>query len=342
MKLSLRPAIILMSVIAIVFLCYSLIAKNKSGPHITESIFPNEDGFMFTAAGDFGDSDEADKVLTGIGEMSNNSFTLALGDLGYSGNGKEGDWCDFVLEKIGNEHPFEIIAGNHDDGNGDGDIRAYAECLPNKIDGVVGDYGIQYYFDYMDIARFIMISPDIDNYGFGYSDNSENLNWVIDRIDDGRSKGIEWIFLAMHKNCITPGEKTCEIGEDLLNTAVEKGVDVVLQGHEHSYFRSKQLALDAENCPAMVINSINQNCISSEGSVFEKSKGTVVVISGAGGKKLRNVNFNDPEFEYFESANGLNSGNSYGFSLFNVSPNSIDARFIPVAGSFTDGFSIVK
>lgn len=329
-------------IVSAIVLCVvsTILFKHAVNPSKEDkSLMESASNFSFTAAGDFYIKEAANSVLTKIGDTPND-FTLALGDLGYTGNGTEKTWCKFVLDRIGTEHPFQIVAGNHDDGSKDGDIRAYRECLPNKIDGLIGDYGIQYYFDYKNLARFILISPDIDNYGFDYVYGSENLNWVIDKVIEARKNNIEWVFLAMHKNCITPGIKSCEIGEDLLNASVENGVDVVLQGHEHAYFRSKQLALNSETCPVIVVNDTDQDCISGQGDELRKRNGTVVVISGAGGYPLREINFEDPEFGYFDAVNGSNSGNTYGFSLFNVSRSSIEASFIPVLGKYTDSFVI--
>ncbi len=295
--------------------------------------------FTFTAAGDFANGDTADAVLRGIADAKS-AFTLALGDLGYAGNGTEPAWCDFVKSKIGNDHPFELIAGNHDDGSKDGNINEYAKCLPNKLENIVGDYGIEYYFDYQNLARFILISPDINNYGFDYVNGGEHLQWVIDMIDSARSEGIKWVVVGMHKNCITPGIKECEIGDDLLNTLVDLKVDIVLQGHEHAYFRSKQLALNPETCPAIIVNEFNESCIAQTGDQLKKGQGTVIVISGAGGYKLREVNSDDKEYNYFTAFNGSNVGDTYGFSLFKVTKNEIKASFVPAVGTFTDAFSI--
>ncbi len=296
--------------------------------------------FKFTALGDISSSKNAAHVLTKLGKTKND-FTLALGDLGYDGNGTEEKWCDFVKERIGSKHPFQLIAGNHDDGNGDGDILAYRKCLPNKQKNVKGDYGLEYYFDHKKLARFILISPNIDNYGFSYNAGSKHYNWLSKTIDSARAKNIPWIMVGMHKNCITIGEKTCEIGGDLLDLLVKKKVDIVLQGHEHGYIRSKQLALSPD-CPSIMINSTNSKCIKKSGNTFKKGDGTIIAISGTGGKNLRDINLDDPEKEYFQTWNGSNIGNSYGFSMFNISKNRLISEFVPATNNYTDSFSIIK
>jgi len=326
------------------YFAYTRVIKSEDNNPLQEAQTQEKKAFSFTAAGDIDTTAAADKVLRDIGDAKSD-FTLALGDLGYVGNGNEPAWCEFVKQRVGEEYPFELIAGNHDDGSKDGDIAEYAKCLPDRIGNLTGNYGTEYYFDYNDLARIILISPDIDNYGYDYVEGDggglpSHLQWVIDAVKDARAKNIDWVVVGMHKNCITVGDKECETGEDLLNNLVDLKVDLVLQGHEHAYFRSKQLSLDSKTCPAIVVNEFNQSCVSNDSDALAKGDGTVIVISGAGGRDLRDVNFDDPEFDYFKAVNGKNSGNTYGFSLFNVSEKSVNASFVPADGSFTDNFSI--
>lgn len=292
--------------------------------------------FSFNAVGDFSSNENADLVLSKIGETESD-FTLALGDLGYAGNGTETAWCDFVKERVGAEHPFELIAGNHDDGTADGNILEYRKCLPDKL-SVTGDYGLEYYFDYEDLARVIMISPDINNYGFSYTESSEHYEWLKTRIEEATTP---WVIVGMHKNCITPGIKTCEIGADLLNLLVEKKVDLILQGHEHGYMRSKQLAFSG-SCLEIVVNSTDRDCVVDEGTDFAKNAGALLLISGAGGYTLREINLDDPEIGYFDAWNGSNVGETYGFAKISIQKNRLTSKFIPVKGSFTDEFSITR
>ena len=298
--------------------------------------------FRFTAAGDFGAGTDARRVLSGIRE-SESEFSLALGDLGYVGIGNEPAWCEFVTDLVGNEYPFQLVVGNHDDGRkgGDGDFAAYAACLPDRLGGLTGEYGVEYYFDYNHIARFILISPDINNYGFDYAKGDEHYRWVRDAIDDAREQDISWVILGMHKNCITAGTKKCEIGEDILNLAIEKKVDIVLQAHDHGYYRSKQLAL-SDQCLAIEANSFNEACVVAEGSAFTQGEGTIIVISGAGGRPLRTANPNDSEIGYFDAWNGRNIGKTHGFNVFDVKKRVLQAEFEPVgAGEFSDSFVIL-
>jgi hypothetical protein len=83
-----------------------------------------------------------------------------------------------------------LVAGNHEDDFGEhGHIGDFASCLPDRMDSV-GDYPAEYYFDYRDLARFIVISPDltIDGNHFFYGDANEQrrkrtlrMDWEGDR-----------------------------------------------------------------------------------------------------------------------------------------------------------------
>jgi hypothetical protein len=293
----------------------------------------------FAAAGDFGSDANAAAVLDKIGE-SKTDFTLALGDLDYANTGGETAWCDFVKSHVGAKYPFEVVAGNHDDGTAtQASIVEYRKCLPDVLGLAKGDYGLEYYFDYAGLARVILVSPDIDSLGFSYKKGEPHYAWLEQAINSAKTAGVKWVIVGMHKNCLSVGVKTCEIGEDIINLAISKKVDLILQGHEHAYIRSKHLGLSA-SCPAILANVVNKNCIVGEGSKAQKGKGTTIIISGAGGKELREINLNDTEIGYFDAWNGSNIGNSYGFTKFILTKDSLQGEFIPATGSFTDSFSI--
>src|SRR5437879_13807051 len=94
----------------------------------------------------------------------------------------------------------------------------------------------------------------------------------------------------MHKVCITVGEKKCEIGVDLMNLLISKRVDLILQGHDHTYQRSKQLTCAFQN-------SFVSACVADAGSddVYTTGAGAVFVIAGAFGKSFDATDTRDPE-----------------------------------------------
>jgi hypothetical protein len=205
-----------------------------------------------------------------------------------------------------------------------------------------GDYAAQYYFDYpaeLPLARVIMISPNLNIGGtdYEYTQGREPYRWLTAAIDSARGVGIPWVVVGMHKNCITTGAKPCEIGEDLLNLLVDKKVDLVVQGHDHNYQRSKQVAL-GPGCRALEADVYDGDCVAGDGSDgrYTKGAGTVIVISGAFGQPLYPVKPGDPEADYF----AVIDATSHGFTRFMVTGERIEAEFAPSTGDFTDAFTI--
>ena len=325
--------------------------------------------FTFAAAGDHGTGAHAAAVFGQIGP-SGAAFFLSLGDLIYSTSYGESRWCEFVKSHLGprgSTLPFPIIAGAHEDGvnhreglidnvvsNGTGTNPAYPRCLPNRLPIVesphlgtrpssTGNYAKEYYFDFPSappLARFILISPALNfTYGgrYDYSEGSPRYRWVASTINDARAKGIPWVIVAMHRNCISMGIKSCETGPDIFNLLVATRVDLILQGHDHNYQRSKQLTINAA-CPAISVDAFDPKCVvdPSVTDSYPKGAGTVLIINGLGGIGTAELYRNDPEAPYFVTA----QNSSYGIVKFVVSATAITGSFVKATGSYTDTFSI--
>lgn len=305
--------------------------------------------FTFAAAGDHGANARTDASLAAL-DASGASFYLALGDLDYDQTASDEAWCDYVttrLPTLGPAFPFQLVAGNHEEqGASTGYIVNHAACLPDRLASTLSPtnrYAAEYHFDYppgAPLMRVIMIAADlvIENEAYDYRVGTPHHEWLSGAIDDARASGIPWVVVGMHKVCITAGRKGCEIGPDLMNLLVEKEVDLVLQGHDHNYQRSKQLRLDPSTCPAVPIGTYDPDCVADDGvdDVYPKGAGTLVVIAGTFGMGQYAVDPIDPEAPYFIR---MDAGSS-GFTTYTVTAESIQARFVHSLGSFTDAFSI--
>lgn len=304
--------------------------------------------FSFGAAGDIGGSSDAAAVLQSIGK-SGLDFFIVLGDLSYADPQPESAWCDYVKTNVGNtSFPFEIISGNHeDDGPPGNNINNFAQCLPHRAGTIQGAYAKEYYLDYppsTPLARIILISPNltIDGTKYSFAKGTSRYNWLSTTINEARSRAIPWVVVGMHENCISMGDKSCSISIDLFNLLVEKKVDLVLQGHDHNYQRSKQFAMGS-SCSALVANTHTPSCVVDDGAdgVYTKGAGTLMVIAGTGGKGLYNIAPGDSEAGYFAKSMGANSNARKGFVKYTLSAQQLTAQFIgATAGSFTDSFTI--
>jgi hypothetical protein len=291
----------------------------------------------FAAAGDHGSGAATTASLRALA-ASGATFYLALGDLSYGSARAEPAWCARVRDSVGARYPFELVAGNHDAGS-NGFIDNFAACLPDRI-GVHGRYGAEYYFDYGTLLRVIMIAPDLTLGGqsYRYVEGNPHYTWLTRRIDEARAAGIPWVVVGMHKVCITMGEKKCEIGGDLLNLLISKRVDLILQAHDHTYQRSKQLTCAFKD-------SFVSTCVVDDGSdgTYTKGAGAVLVIAGTFGESFHEIDTRDPEAGYFARWMGGGANPTYGFVKYDVTSERISAQFVGTSGgTFTDSFRIVS
>jgi hypothetical protein len=331
-----------------------------------------------------GCSPEAAATLEGI-HASGADFSLHFGDMAYDQAAApyEQTWCDFVHARVGEAFPYEVVTGGHDLDEGstkgaeyEGSIDKYVQCMPDRMASTSmngAGYGKEYYFDHpaaQPLARFIMISPSItmpDGTTFDYTANppSSHYQWLVDAIDGARAAGIRWVVVGTARNCITAGEKHCEIGQDVFNLLVDKKVDLILQGHEHGYERSKQLA-SGPDCPAIPVDATAPAaCIAADGAngTYTKGAGPVLVIAGTLGIEQRPMYPQDPEAPDFVTLMGgscqrgvfsqskgaalardgapCSAGPSQGFVRYTVSAERISAQFVAdKSGTFTDTFEI--
>src|SRR5204863_7181044 len=126
----------------------------------------------------------------------------------------------------------------------------------------------------------------------------------------------------------------CERGQGLLERLAQTRVDLVIQGHDHAYRRTKQLS-----CAKAGVG--RPGCVVDANSPFVKGAGTVFTICGTMGQSLSGVHMTtDSERVYFATAMGGNtSGYGYGFCRVTLTNTtlSMSTRF---SGSYQDQFKI--
>jgi hypothetical protein len=249
-------------------------------------------------------------------------------------------------------------------------IEDLKNCLPNQfashtttspfVEGGASNsnYAREYYYDYPStnpIARFIVTAPgtaynmtQTDGNGlYDYSAGSDHYNWLSGAIDSARSGGIKWVVVTNHTNYIaaSSGHDT-DISSDYFNLLLTKKVDLILQGHNHIYQRSKQLVNGVSGCTTLVDNTYNANCVASDGgatNTFTKGEGAIMAIVGMGGDGLHSINSSDGDYSYFDANMGLGSQDTFGFLKVAVTDTQMTASFVHGTGQptgFTDTFTI--
>ncbi|MEV1129445.1 metallophosphoesterase [Agromyces sp. NPDC049794] len=305
---------------------------------------PAAPALTFTASGDIGATTESAKTLEQIRSLEPD-LHLALGDLSYGETGEEGVWCEFVTDRIGTGIPFQLLSGNHESDGLNGHIDVFADCLPNRLPGLAGEYARQYYVDVpanVPLVRFVMISPGL-TFSDGpwlYAPGSERFEWTREAIEGAREAGIGWVVVGMHKPCLSIGNYGCDPGPELVDLLVSSGVDLVVSGHEHLYQRTVQLGI-GDGCASIAPQRISAACVVDEGASVDQGGGTVFVTVGTGGTALRDVHTDDPDMAYFGAWSGANAEPSWGNLEVRLTESFLEAEFIAAVGSFADRFRIV-
>jgi len=302
--------------------------------------------FQFAEAGDWDSNSHTTANWQSI-STSGVNFTLALGDFLYNlptTQQQQQSWCNsFKASTPGGN--VEILIGNHETfednmTSGGGSINKFILYCPFTLGSYTGTYGFQYYFDYpavAPLARFIMIDPAVwlgntTGTRVMYGNGSPGQQWVAAQINNARAIGIPWIIVATHKDCFSAGVESCEAGDHFTNFLMNMGVDLVLQGHDHDYQRSKQLTCETAETYMPL-------CVTNNGStgLYQRGAGTVFLITGTGGGLLDHINVTDGDYGYFASLNAT----TYGYAKISVSANSLQGQFIPTSGgSFKDAWAI--
>ncbi|WP_199424740.1 PKD domain-containing protein [Actinotalea solisilvae] len=296
-----------------------------------------------TAAGDYAQNANTRAVLTTTASLAPDA-NIALGDLSYGDPGGEQAWCDLVTEHVGAGFPFELVAGNHESNGQDGHINEFAACLPNQLPGMVGTYGRQWYVDVPaadPLVRLIAISPALTfpDGTYDYSAGTPRYQWTAAAIADARADGVPWVVVSLHKPCVSLGEYSCDPGTDLTDLLLSTKVDLVLNGHEHLYQRTHQLAL-RPGCASLATGTADTDCVADADATMVRGAGTVFATVGTGGQSQRAVDTADGEAPYFAASSGLATA-TWGVLAMDVTETSLSARFVrATGGSFTDAFTI--
>ena len=292
----------------------------------------------FGAAGDFGGRDEyAGTVMTDMLARDLGAFFL-LGDASYSEIVPEQAWCDWVHAYLGPDYPLQVIAGNHeDDREADGHILNFAGCMPDRLGSAMGPggYGVNFASD-LGPVTFISTSPDLSVGGVKYAflAGSAEYDWLVATIDQARYEG-DWVVVGMHKNCITIGNKTCEIGQSFSQLLIDRGVDVVLQGHDHDYQRTHSMA-------TVVEGGVGNIADPGEDGIYARGAGTVFVIVGTAGRGVTTCSHSDSELGNFaQHWCGEEAADTKGYMVLTADRNRLTGEYISTTGTpFSDRFDV--
>lgn len=171
------------------------------------------------------------------------SFIVVNGDLVDTGsNENEWDWLFNNMSDVMLNFTIAPIAGNHE--KEPDSFFNHFNLIPAEDSET--STGVYYSFDYSN-AHFVMMNTN--EYSFEYSDLSEDqVEWMQADIGTAKEEG-KWIIVVLHKGPYTTSNHATDsgiMGATGVRTLIapmfaELGVDLVLQGHDHIYARTKAI-----------------------------------------------------------------------------------------------------
>lgn len=230
----------------------------------------------------------------------NASFVMDNGDMVDNG-GDLVQWqafTDSAKSELLNT-TFVPVSGNHETYEADKILDTTLIYNNYGISGICGTYkdavidhfnlslpttekeaynGAYYSFNYGN-AKFMVLNTNFLNLNGTLS--AEQINWLNEECRNSTQK---WKIVSMHRpvqadGAHMPQADTIALRNQLLKVMAVDGVDLVLQGHDHIYLRSKPIGSDAK--PIENVEKITENSGGISTTFDVNPKGTVYIVPGA-------------------------------------------------------------
>lgn len=236
--------------------------------------------------------------------VKNAEFVVHNGDIVDTGmNELQWDWLLGYSQNTLLNTTIAPVAGNHEE-----EKDSFIEHFNiNEIPGSDTTTGAYYSYDY-DNTHFIMLNTNEDSEEFN-NFSLEQIEWLKKDALAAKKRGMKWIIATIHKGPYTTSNHATDsdiMGVNGVRTKVaplfdDIGVDLVFQGHDHIYARTKVINDGKAEKSNKVIEMVQGNKVE-----FEKNpKGTIYMIPSTGGPKVyyKNKKIDTSYYELFEKAN---------------------------------------
>ncbi|MFA6941482.1 MAG: metallophosphoesterase family protein [Clostridiaceae bacterium] len=275
--------------------------------------------FTFIDIADTQAKTEEEAILSGqtitkaLQTVKNAAFIAHNGDIVDTGmNEKQWNWLIGHSQESFLNTTIAPAAGNHDE-----DKNSFIDHFNLKVpEGSSTLTGAYYSYDYSN-AHFVFLNNNEDSPE--YADfTPAQIEWLKADVKAAKAAGSKWIIVTMHKGPYTTSNHATDsdiMGSNGVRTKVaplmaELGIDLVLQGHDHIYARTKPIKADGTAAQTTKITE------TVNGTSFEYAvnpDGTTYLIPGTGGPKVyyKNKEINSSYYDLFEVADE-NHGSIYG------------------------------
>lgn len=270
---------------------------------------PESGAFTFIDLADpqAGTEDEAilssQTIAKSLATVSTSKFLALNGDIVDAGLiEQQWDWVFGQARGSLLNTTVVAAAGNHEE-----DENSFIEHFNIKpADNSATDTGAYYSFDYSN-AHFLVLNNN--EYSPEYADfTPAQIQWLKEDAKAAKAAGAQWIIVIMHKGPYTTSYHATDydiMGPNGVRTLVapimsELEIDLVLQGHDHIYARSKPIKNGASTPAAKITETLNGKTI----EYTVNPDGTIYLIPGTAGSRAyyRNRKINPGYFNLFEVA----------------------------------------
>lgn len=269
--------------------------NNGAWSDIGKFVTDNGDGkFSFIAIADVQASSlenfqQAALVMDAAMEMNKKAeFVVNLGDFVNDCTNEEWNWYGEAFEEANTNLTIAPTAGNHE---GNITNKFNVGWFANMFNLEAGEgaangiNGVYYSFDYGNAHFCVLNSNDM------YPMTEAQRNWAINDLTNSTA---HWKFLILHRAVYSAGKNinkpdTLAMRETIIDIVDQTDVDVVLSGHDHMYFRTKQVAGDAV-CEDTTY--VTEKFNGEEVTFAKNPDGAVYILPSTAGTKRYSVNEN--------------------------------------------------
>ncbi|WP_338586756.1 S-layer homology domain-containing protein [Paenibacillus sp. Y5S-9] len=253
---------------------------------------PTNGAFTFIDLTDTQAKEEDEAILSGstlskaLTQVPDAAFVVHNGDVVENGTSEqEWNWLLGHSQSSLMNTTIAPSAGNHENKN-----YAFYEHFnlkqPDNAGTITGTY---YSYDYSK-AHFIVLNSNENSSEYANFSN-EQVAWMKQDVEEAKAAGAEWIIVNIHKGPYTTSNHATDsdiIGANGVRNKIaplmnELGIDLVLQGHDHIYARTKPIKSDGT---AEDVSKITETLNGQSIEYAVKPDGTIYMIPATAGAKV--------------------------------------------------------
>ncbi len=269
-------------------------------------------------------------LAAAVKNTPNMAFAVHTGDI-VEWSKYEAYW-ENMLDKYNSDYfmsiPFMAISGNHETSYRNGSNETFKHFnlnLPTQDT----TKGIYYSYDYGN-TRFIMVNTNRVN-----SDKtltSDQYNWLVSVLQN-KPSNIKWTIVSMHCPMYSVGQYGSNSSKNAASIALknqlsklfaDNNVDLVLQGHDHEYSKTKPLTAADKVDTSYTTETIN-------GIKYDVNpNGTVYAMHGPAGSQTRapESTVNASLYDYYNTENT----NPHSFAKISVDGDKLTVNIMYESG----------